>query len=83
MHVYKIFDKTSWRPKYYCAQDCSLINTSVDDISAINDIKKNTINTAFKSLEELTKSIMLGNAYKKNYINKLIITENYKNIYNS
>ena len=63
--------------------DNNFKNSTSSCISAINDIKKNTINTAFKSLEELTKSIMLGNAYKKNYINKLIITENYKNIYNS
>jgi hypothetical protein len=33
--VYKIFDKTEWRPTYYCAQDRALINLSAKEISKI------------------------------------------------
>ena len=30
--IYEIYDKTSWRPNFYCAQDYALIKTSAKDI---------------------------------------------------
>ena len=30
--IYFIFDKTDWRPTYYCAQDCKLINDRISEI---------------------------------------------------
>lgn len=34
--IYKIFNKTTWRPTFYCAQDYRLIRNSISDISKIN-----------------------------------------------
>ena len=33
--IYQIFDKTKWRPTFYCAQDSVLINDSADEICKI------------------------------------------------
>lgn len=31
--IYEIYDNTSWRPTYYCAQDSALVNVSANEIS--------------------------------------------------
>ena len=38
--IYQIFDKTYWRPMYYCAQDYKLIQESCKEISNINVKRK-------------------------------------------
>lgn len=38
--IYEIFDKTDWRPTYYCAQDSQLINQSAKFISNIQAKQK-------------------------------------------
>ena len=35
--IYEIFDKTSWRPDYYLAQDYKLIYTSKESIKSIDE----------------------------------------------
>ncbi len=34
--IYNIFNFTNWRPTYYCAQDCELIQKSIEEISNLN-----------------------------------------------
>ena len=34
--IYNIFDKTDWRPTYYCAQDYNLVRSSIDDIKRLD-----------------------------------------------
>lgn len=38
--IYKIFNKTTWRPTYYCAQDQALINDSFNEINNIDGCVK-------------------------------------------
>ena len=38
--VYQIFDKTQWRPTFYCAQDYKLIQDSSDEISRMDNENK-------------------------------------------
>ncbi len=38
--IYNIFDKTDWRPTYYCVQDIKLIEKSTDEINKIRGINK-------------------------------------------
>lgn len=33
--IYEIFDNTDWRPTYYCAQDCKLIESSTKKINQL------------------------------------------------
>lgn len=33
--IYSIYNRTSWRPQYYCAQDCALINKSAKVIGEL------------------------------------------------
>ncbi len=37
--IYKMFDKTDWRPTYYCAQDTEVIKQDVDVINKIKSRK--------------------------------------------
>jgi hypothetical protein len=47
--IYKLFDKTSWRPKFYCAQDFKLICEKADEINNFNvDKKFIAVNSAWK-----------------------------------
>lgn len=50
--IYTVFDKTEWRPTFYCAQDAKLINKSSKEI--------NKIKVAYKFI-----SIFPDNVYKK------------------
>lgn len=41
--IYLAFDKTSWRPKYYCTSDLTIIKNNVDRINSISGIEKFSI----------------------------------------
>ena len=70
--VYEIFDKTDWRPTYYCAQDLKLIKQIKDDIS--EKIK----NTKFIGT---VKSHIYPDIKEANYIN-LVCEEFYPELPN-
>lgn len=38
--IYMLFDRTKWRPTYYCAQDSKLINSSAEEITALKVERK-------------------------------------------
>ncbi len=60
--IYEIYDKTTWRPTYYCAQDSRLIKKSAKDIS------KMQIQNKFIGLEELTLYPKINDAIYLNMI---------------
>lgn len=55
--IYEIFDKTEWRPNYYCAQDHKLISSSVKSINQIdanNRFIGTVIGQRYKGLKGVT-----------------------------
>lgn len=55
--IYNIFDRTDWRPTYYCAQDCKLIQESIVNIN------KMKLQHKFMALVKNRRYKKINNAY--------------------
>lgn len=69
--IYKIFDKTSWRPTFYCSQDTKVLEEIILDIDKLFDCTEKVF---------LNGSVDTSKYYKKsNLINLFLITFDYEN----
>ncbi len=47
--IYKVYDKTVWRPRFYCAQDPIILNQSHQEMSALDGLKLIVTNSSRKT----------------------------------
>ena len=65
--IYGLYDKTEWRPKYYCSQDCKVIEQIAEDLPyAVEECEAAFFPYNFRGLfpEQVLKSSKVGLFYK-------------------